>query len=431
MKTIKILTILFALLASAGSNAQLLKKLGKRAERAAERAVERRVERETEKSTDRALDSIIDAPKKGKKKRKKKNRDKDNDDSQDVIGGSNSEGTTQSPQYEVNSNFDFRPGNVAVFEDNFSRDQPGDFPAKWDANGSGEIVTVNGEKWFRLSNQATFLPMANTNLPDNYPIEFDLLTQGMDKKTSSQAMITLILDDNSNFKKGKNWSMVELSPVQYTDSQGVIEKVEGGSRVMRNKIGKDIRSYTNKAARVSIAVNKTRMRVWMDDNKIVDIPRLVAKGASNFKLHLRSLRDPRNIDEVYIANFRLAKTGADNRSKLITKGSLSTNAILFNTGSATIKSGNNPVIKEVGDAMNSVQSMRIEIIGHTDSDGNSDTNLKLSKDRAQAVKDQLVIHFGIASNRITTSGKGQEMPVADNGTKEGKAQNRRVEFKKL
>lgn len=431
MKTIKILTILFALFASAGSNAQLLKKLGKRAERAAERAVERRVERETEKSTDRALDSIIDAPKKGKKKRKKRNKDKDNDDSQDVIGGSNSEGTSQSPQYEVNSNFDFKPGNVAVFEDNFNRDQPGDFPAKWDANGSGEIVMVNGEKWFRLSNQATFLPMVNTNLPDNYTIEFDLLTQGMDKKTSSQAMITLILDDNSNFKKGKNWSMVELSPVQYTDSQGVIEKVEGGSRVMRNKIGKDIRTYTNKAARVSIAVNKTRMRVWMDDNKIVDIPRLVAKGASNFKLHLRSLRDPRNLDEVYISNFRLAKTGADNRSKLITEGSLSTNAILFNTGSATIKSGNNSVIKEVGEAMNSVPSMRIEIIGHTDSDGNADTNLRLSKDRAQAVKDQLVNNFGIASNRITTSGKGEQMPVADNGTKEGKAQNRRVEFKKL
>ena len=436
MKTLKNISILAVLLTTSFANAQFLDKLGDKAAGAVERTIERRVERETTKSTDRVLDTIVDAPKKSKKeqRREEKNRKKNGGN---IIGGNdnssngNNSGNQQASTINVNSNFDFEPGNVVIFEDNFNRDNPGDFPAKWDTNGSGEIVTVNGEKWFRLANSGMFIPMASQNLPENFTIEFDLLTTGLDNKTSSQAMVTLFLSDNGKYEKGRNWSMVEISPCQYIGNIGALEKVTNGEREMRNQIGKDYRNAIKGKSKISIAVNKSRMRVWINDNKIVDAPRLVADGITHFKIGTRGLRDDRGMDEIHISNFRLAKTGQDNRSKLLTEGKLSTNAILFNTGSATIKSGSEAILKEVGEAMQSVPDMRIMIVGHTDADGSTENNLKLSQERAKSVRAVLVNQYGISMGRIQTDGKGESDPVADNNTAPGKEQNRRVEIIKL
>ena len=75
--------------------------------------------------------------------------------------------------------------------------------------------------------------------------------------------------------------------------------------------------------------------------------------------------------------------------------------------------------------------VRVRVVGHTDSDGNADANLDLSKRRAAAVKTCLEKEFGITGSRIETGGKGQTEPPAPNNTVEGKAKNRRVEFVKI
>jgi len=429
MKTRNTLLVICLLAVAAPSDAQFLKKLGKAAERAAERTVERRVEKETTKSTDRALDSVIDAPKtKGKKSKKKQKKDSGN-----IIGGNGTsdQQTTTSNEAVVNSNFDFIAGNVPIFNDNFSSDNTGDFPAKWDSNGSGELVTINGEKWLRLGNQATILPMLKNPLPENYTVQFDLFMEGVDTKTSSQAFFKLLLHDNQGFQKPKSFSMVELSPCQFIESQGVVEKQVNGKREMRNKIGKDIRNAIVGKSKISIAVNKTRMRVWLNEEKIVDVPRLVPENANNFKLYTTGLRDNGANDKIYIANFSIAKSGEDNRSKLLTEGRLSTNAILFNTGSASIKEGADEVLKEIGEALLANPNINILIVGHTDADGDPTSNLTLSQERAISVKQALVQNYGIASSRVQTNGKGESEPVANNDTDSGKSQNRRVEFIKL
>ncbi|WP_271782843.1 OmpA family protein [Aquimarina algiphila] len=418
MNTTKTLCILVALLSITTSNAQLLERLGKKAEEAAKRTVERRVERETEKKTDKGLDGIF----KKKRKKKKNKKQKETKDKAPIIS---SEG------YKINRASDFVTGNTIVFQDNFTNDLQGDFPVKWDTNGSGEIVIINNSKWFRLGGNSKYVPTTKEALPEDYTIEFDLLTQGLDKKTSSQAWIRLLLEDNTGFQRSKNWCMVELSPCQFIQSPGVVEKVANGQRQIRNAIGKDYRTQIDGKSHIAIAINKTRMRVWMNENKIVDVPRLVPQGANVFKIHTKGLRDANDKDEVYISNFKIAKSGEDNRSKLVTEGRLSTNAILFKTGSATITGGSETVIKEVAKALQSVSDMQIKIIGHTDSDGNAGTNKALSKQRAKAVKMMLVEQYDIRFSRIQIEGKGEANPIADNNSAQGKAKNRRVEFVKL
>lgn len=430
MKTKQFILVICLLALAAQSHAQIFKKLGKAAERAAERTIERRVEKETTKSTDRALDSVIEAPKEKAKRRKKKRNKKKNGN---IIGGDS--GTNQQADTDneivVNSNFDFEAGNVPVFSDNFASDNTGDFPANWDSNGSGELVTIDGTKWLRLGNKATILPMLKNPLPENYTIQFDLFMDGIDKKTSSQAFLKLLLHDTEGFKKPKTFSMVELSPCQFIASQGVIEKQVNGKREMRNLIGKDYRNVITGKSKIAIAVNKTRMRVWLNEEKIVDIPRLIHEDANYFKLYTTSLRDNGTNDKIYIANFSIAKSGEDNRSKLLTEGRLSTNAILFNTGSASIKGGADAVLKEIGEALQANPNINIMIVGHTDTDGDATSNLRLSHERAASVKQELVKNYGIASSRVQTLGKGESEPIANNSNSSGKSQNRRVEFIKL
>ncbi len=420
MKTITFYTIIIFLGCIFSGNAQFLEKLAKKAEKAAERTVERRVERESQKKTDKALDGVLEGKKKKSRKKKSKG---------PVIGSSDSAKSNNSLSVERAK--DFQPGEITIFEDNFSRDNTGDFPAKWDTNGSGEIVMIEGKKWFRLGGKSMYIPIIKGSLPENYTIEFDMYTVGLDRNTSSQSWIHLFLQDTPLFEQSRSSAMVKLSPCQFISSPGYIEKRTDGKRQFFNEIGKDYRNLMNGKSRISISVNGERMRVWMNDSKLVDIPRMVPSSANTFKLFVRGLRDDPNKDEVYITNFRIGKAGVDNRSKLITEGRLSTNAIQFKSGSDALLPESYKTIREIAKVLEENSDVNIKIIGHTDSDGSESSNLELSKKRAIAVMNSLTNQYGIAKNRIITDGKGESNPVASNATSNGKAQNRRVEFIKL
>ncbi|NCT19498.1 MAG: OmpA family protein, partial [Flavobacteriia bacterium] len=108
-----------------------------------------------------------------------------------------------------------------------------------------------------------------------------------------------------------------------------------------------------------------------------------------------------------------------------------TNEILFDVNKAIIKPSSFKILDELGQALADNPEVTIKIIGHTDSDGSADANLKLSEKRAAAIKVYLSNHFPITGNRMQVMGKGETEPIASNATPDGKAKNRRVEFIKL
>lgn len=105
--------------------------------------------------------------------------------------------------------------------------------------------------------------------------------------------------------------------------------------------------------------------------------------------------------------------------------------IYFDFDKSTIKPESEPILDEVSDYLKSKPDLKMEIQGHTDSVGTAAYNMKLSERRAEAIKAYLVKDEAIKSDRLTTKGYGLTMPVADNKTAEGRAKNRRVEFKPL
>jgi len=101
--------------------------------------------------------------------------------------------------------------------------------------------------------------------------------------------------------------------------------------------------------------------------------------------------------------------------------------VYFDTNKATIKSVSFKLLDEVAQAMQDNPTIHVEIQGHTDSQGDDDFNLKLSQRRAESVRDYLV-KKKVAADRMAPKGYGEEVPIADNRTNDGRAQNRRVEF---
>jgi OOP family OmpA-OmpF porin len=102
--------------------------------------------------------------------------------------------------------------------------------------------------------------------------------------------------------------------------------------------------------------------------------------------------------------------------------------IEFDTGKDTIRPISEPVLEGALIVLNEYPALRIEISGHTDNVGSQETNIDLSKRRAESVKNWFV-NKGVSADRIETRGAGPDEPIADNKQLAGRQKNRRIEFK--
>ena len=411
------------------ANAQLLKKLKKSAERTVERKLERKVDKETSKGMDSILDPNDKSPKKDSPNTKP------NDSPNRPISNTPKSETNNpnvSDNLEIYSKYDFVPGDKLLFFDDFSQDFIGDFPSKWNTNASGEVVKISNEgNWFELKSGygVYFIPDVK-DLPEDYTIEFDLLTQGIGRQTSSTARVYIVLSDNNKFNNGlQHYADVSIPVGQYgAFSLRAKNYFNRGGGDVNTDIKADVRDEVLNKPHVAISVTKNRYRLWINETKYVDIPRFIQElnVLKYLKFHINNFKDGE--ERLFITNLKVAEGGVDLRRKLMSEGRISTNGILFDSGSANIQPRSLGIVRQISQVLMQDENINLMIVGHTDSDGNDDTNLKLSKARAEAVKNALVNIYKISGNRLTTDGKGEFTPISNNSSTEGKAQNRRVEF---
>lgn len=107
---------------------------------------------------------------------------------------------------------------------------------------------------------------------------------------------------------------------------------------------------------------------------------------------------------------------------------MSLNAISFRSGKSTIEPASFSVLAKVGDAIKLFPNAVLTVEGHTDNQGSDSTNLLLSQDRADAVRQYLISNLGVDAEKITSIGYGKARPIANNDTESGRARNRRIDI---
>ena len=127
-------------------------------------------------------------------------------------------------------------------------------------------------------------------------------------------------------------------------------------------------------------------------------------------------------------NYKDADGCPDEVPKEVAKFSGVIKGIFFDVDKDTIKKTSRPTLDNAVKVLKDFPDVNVEIGGHTDSDGSRDHNVDLSQRRAESVRKYL-IDKGIDGSRLTAKGYGPDQPIADNATKKGKSQNRRIEFK--
>src|SRR5437867_7512833 len=145
--------------------------------------------------------------------------DNTNSDNSSGNNGKNESSQENAGTIKAYSKYDFVPGErIIVFED-FAQDAVGDFPAKWNTNASGEVVTLDGKPghWLRINKQGVFMPEFIDSLADDFTFEFDLLCDNPGKIWSLYTSIVALNDHN----RPENWQQV---PNRFTFTVGTGEE---------------------------------------------------------------------------------------------------------------------------------------------------------------------------------------------------------------
>lgn len=408
----------------------------------------RKAKQRVDQKIDRAIDKGLDEVEKGVEEGVK-------EDEETQSGGSTDSGTVSenteasgtetkssnapiAPTFAAYSKFDFVPGDKVLAVEDFSQDAIGDFPAKWNTNGGGEVVTIDGYPghWLAFSSKGGLTPEFINSLPENFTLEFDLMVNpGYSFYDASFDISIAERTDPNNFTRWPNAVKIELHPKDATSKptgRSWYRVFQNSNEVMMNNRA-ELTCFNNSDrthARVSIWRQNQRIRVYVNETKVWDLPRAFLPNVK-YNAVIFEKGNSKEGNNYYLSNLRLAVGAPDTRNKLLTEGRFSTTGIYFNTNSADIKPESFGILKEIADVLTENPSVKIAIIGHTDSDGDDAHNLDLSKRRAASVRQALIDNFGISGDRMQTDGKGETQPAESNDNAAGKAANRRVEFVKL
>jgi OmpA-OmpF porin, OOP family len=416
-------------------NAQsILDRLKQRAKDKANQKIEQRVDQKMDKE----MDNVLDAPKKGKSKTSES-------DSQPETTNRGSSSSSKKNAFTSYSKFDFVPGQKIVAAEDFSQDAVGDFPDKWNTNGSGEIVTLSGQtgKFLMTQKEVVFYPEWIKDLPDNFTLEFDLICNPNFNYYSGYFNVGFTTSRNigKDFRSFARFGIgkiangggfeVALHPTNAGNSQGLTHFIStfNMEEIVKNEADQNqFHGIGNSSVHVSIWRQKNRVRVYLNDKKVWDLPKGCPDDLKLNSIYFRNNAANNDVDFYYLGNVKLAVGAPDTRNKLITEGKFVTNGILFDVNSDKIKPESYGAIKDIATVLEENSTVKVKIIGHTDADGDDASNLALSKKRAEAVKAILSSTFKIDASRLSIDGKGESQPVDKSNTSVGKANNRRVEF---
>ena len=383
----------------------------------------KKVKKKSEQKTDEAVDSELDKLF-GKKKKKDKTATSGDATVQPATMETEVPATETSVEAEATetiaeektgvltwAKYDFVPGDKIIFEDDLIGEENGEFPSRWDlVTGVAEVAEVDGENviFLRGGGPAIIPYLKNSDqdyLPDVFTVEFDIYF--------GYQYAQMFLYDRKNHENpsgNQDYLYIGYDYLELWQS--------------KSKYPKELKQ--ERWAHVAVAYTNGKFKAYLDDTRLINIPRLDINpsGITFYSYHAK------DDQPIYIKNVRIAEGGVKFYDRVMEDGKIIANGIRFDVGKATLKPESMGIINEVVDLMKDHPDLNFSVEGHTDSDGDDALNMELSDKRAETVKSTM-IDMGVAADRLESKGLGESMPITDNSSPEGKANNRRVEFVKL
>lgn len=423
MKQLFSLLLIICMCFSTSADAQILKKISKRAEKAAERAVLKRTDEQVTKETNQAMDTLFN-----EKGQPTTSGNQPNSAPVNAADANQSLPAAQSGKdIKLWSKYNFVPGDEIIFEDDLSREENGEFPSRWDLlKGSAENASLDGQPVIVFEKNAIIAPLMKESkyLPEVFTIEFDAYFN--DNVVSWQQY-------NLRFYPGSNGSAKInqdiLHPLQVRANGAYIKVIEGPNRMDKtyDNFGGNKPEGLPGWKHIAVSYNQRALKVFIDEERVLNIPN-IELYPEMVSIEAHTYKDETEVRA--IKNVRIAKGGKDLYDRVMADGKFVTRGILFDVNKASLKPESMGVINEIAKMMKEHPELKFSIEGHTDSDGDNNYNLQLSEQRAQSVREALA-SLGIDAERMQIKGLGETIPVADNNSPEGKANNRRVEFVKI
>ncbi len=292
-----------------------------------------RANSKTDQAIDKGLDKIEGIFKKKDKTEQTQQNQQDQGNQQQ--GGNNNNGNQPAgqdqPGLQSYSKYDFIPGEKVIFYEDFSQDAVGDFPALWNTNGSAEVVTTNlfPGNWMKFITNNSIWTDALLSLPDNYTIEFDVIPIAGDEKRMTGWSLRLMQAKNvkawdSGTAPGEGGFVFS---VEYFGRPGYhtwLNKQECQQLKLSDyKEGEEFKEKENQKYHIAIWVQKSRVRLYQDQNKLFDIPKAFPTGC------LKPDRIRFESGAAMVSNIRIAIGAPDMRNKLMTEGQISYLRYLF------------------------------------------------------------------------------------------------------
>jgi outer membrane protein OmpA-like peptidoglycan-associated protein len=293
-------------------------------------------------------------------------------------------------------------------------------------DGNVEVQSHNGQKVLFIPKESSLsmTPLMKTNnyLPEQYTLEFDIISNGdtyeyLDLYFRKPEHADLRWNGTSNYYIRLNGISTSQATVDFT-----IHLPDGGNAGGYRKFADEaINEKKDNWRKIALYVNKNIGKLYVDQHRVAVVNR-ITPGAGMVTFEFKNYDGP-----MMIKNVRIAAGGADAYNKLVSDGKFIAYGIQFDINKSTIKPESMGTLNEILKMLKENTDLKFEIGGHTDSDGTAERNNQLSQERAEAVKKQLE-NMGVARERLTAKGYGSSKPLADNNSAENKAKNRRVEF---
>ncbi|MGE0554131.1 MAG: OmpA family protein [Gemmatimonadales bacterium] len=320
------------------------------------------------------------------------------------------------------ANYDFVPGDSILFYDDYRNDRVGNFPRRLEfIEGNWEIVSSGDARFLRATSAGLIkIPLPDT-LPDRFTVEFMVNT------THGNSYVYLTTGPAFH---GPDRSYQGSAVVVRSTNAGITPVRNAGPEAMTLYQQDLLRKFRNErtAMPIRIMADGDYMKVYLQEHRVANVPNAVFPRTDALYLAASSVTPEA---PGLIGPIRIAAGGRDLYDRLEADGRVATQGILFAVDSDRLRPESTPTLEEIGRMLQDHPDLRLTIEGHTDADGDADYNLDLSQRRAAAVKTFIVAEYKIDGSRLETAGFGESQPAADNGTPEGKQQNRRVELVRL